>query len=74
MKVIWILRANTKSINFRSYYSEYDDKCLQSTYWMDDIISFIQDNLGIVQIKKCNYINEYEITFEIQKYNFNSNN
>lgn len=71
MKVIWVLRASIKDINFKSYYSEYDDKCLQSKYWIEDITSFINDNMGIVKIKKCSFINEYEITFEIQKYNFN---
>ena len=71
MKVTWILRASMKDINPKQYYSDYDARCLSSNYWLYDIICFVKDNNGTIQTKKQNYINEYEIVFDIQKYNFN---
>ena len=71
MKVNWILRANISDINFNQSYSDYDDRCLESTYWLYDITSFIKDFDGYIISKKSGYINEYDITFEINKYNLN---
>ena len=48
MKVNWILRANISDINFNQSYSDYDDRCLESTYWLYDITSFIKASLNIV--------------------------
>ena len=73
MKVLWILKANIKGIDFNKEYNEYDDKCLESKYWIDDIISFIKDNDGTIIKKNCKCIDKYEITFDISKYKFNMN-
>ena len=73
MKILWILKASTRGIDFSKEYDEYDDKCLESKYWINDIISFIKDNNGTIINKNCKHINKYEITFEIPKYNFTVN-
>ena len=73
MKIIWTLFASMKNIIPNNYYSEYDDKNLNSKYWIDDITSFIEDNNGII-INKCIYINKYEIIFSCKEYDFKLNN
>lgn len=73
MKILWILKASIKGIDFCKEYNDFDDKCLESKYWINDIISFIKDNNGTIVKKDCSCINKYEIIFEISKYNFKSN-
>ena len=40
MKILWILKASIKGIDFCKEYNDFDDKCLESKYWINDIISF----------------------------------
>ena len=70
MKVLWQLSANIKGINMNKSYEEYDDRNLNSKYWMYDIISFIKDNNGIIHNKQIIYTNQYEIIFSCASYDF----
>ena len=70
MKILWTLVANTKDIDTKCDYSEYDDRNLSSKYWLYDIMSFIN---GDVIEKNIIYINKYDILFTCKKYDFNLN-
>jgi hypothetical protein len=45
MKILWTLVANTKDIDTKCNYSEYDDRNLSSKYWLYDIVSFINGDI-----------------------------
>lgn len=70
MKILWTLLANTKGIDTKYGYPEYDEKNLSSKYWMYDIENFIN---GDVIEKKIIFLNKYEILFSCKTYDFNIN-
>ena len=61
----WILKASMEGIDLNKNYGCYDNKCLESTYYIDEMLDFIEDFNKSVKI--CNVkhqsINEYQITF-----------
>jgi hypothetical protein len=67
MKILWTLLANTKGIDTKCDYPEYDEKNLSSKYWMYDMENFIN---GDVIEKKIICLNKYEILFSCKTYDF----
>jgi hypothetical protein len=45
MKILWTLLANTKGIDTKCDYPEYDEKNLSSKYWMYDMENFINGDV-----------------------------
>ena len=67
MRVVWELYASIKGIDKNKYYSQYDEENLESKYWMYDVVSFIEDNEGVIVEKKLNRLKNhivYCLTFE----------
>jgi hypothetical protein len=72
MNITWILTPELEDIDLDNMisYSCYDDKCLISSYWIDDILDF----LNTLEIKEIHYKEpiyndkyQYKIKFIIEE-------
>jgi hypothetical protein len=62
--ISWNLIANIDDIDFTQNYSCYDDKCLDSTFFIDEMLDFANDQ-GFTKIGyKHPKINEFNILIE----------
>jgi len=61
---IWILKANLDGLDMsRDDYGCYDDDCLESTFWIDEMLDFIEEELDGQTKKKKLELTRYEILF-----------
>ena len=69
MKYTWILTPNTIDIDLDNMqeYSCYDDECLISTFYIDEIYDFLES----LRVKPSNYnlteTYQYKILFELEE-------
>ena len=69
MKYTWILTPDLTGIELDDIqkYSCYDDKCLISTFYIDEIYDFLE----ILKVKPSNYIQtekyQYKLLFELDE-------
>ena len=69
--ISWNLIANIHDIDFTQNYSCYDDKCIESTFFIDEMLDFANDQ-GFTKIGyKHPKINEFNILIECDIDEFN---
>jgi len=60
--------ATTEGIDWEDDYSCYDEKCLSSTFWKDDILDFLEDKMkASIYSFRIPVINKYECVLVMKK-------